>query len=86
MLQICSVTTERDFCMPLFKFSVFCEMCLIKYANLEHIFRIIDNIVRGLQLQLKSCVVDSCFVLLRMSNKYGVSTVKVGYTYLISLY
>ena len=61
-------------------------MCLIAYVNLEYVFRIVDNIVRGLQLQLKSCVVDSCFLLLPMSNKYGVSTVKVGYIYLISLY
>jgi hypothetical protein len=31
-------------------FSVFCEMCLIKYANLEHIhfFRIVDNILSEL--------------------------------------
>lgn len=47
-------------------------------------FRIVDSIERG--LQLKICVVDSCFILLRMSNKYGVSTVKVGYMYYFSLF
>jgi hypothetical protein len=57
-------------------------MCLIKYAHLENIFRLVGNIVRGLQLQLKSCVVDSCLFLLRMSDKYGVSTVKVGYIHI----
>jgi len=45
VLQVCSVTTESDLFMPSFKFSVFCDMCLIKYANLEYIFRINDNIV-----------------------------------------
>jgi len=85
----CSVTTESDFFMPSFKFSVFCEICLIKYANFEYIFRIVDNIVRELctlygLLRPSSCVVDPCLILLRMSKKYGVSTGKVGYVYLIS--
>jgi hypothetical protein len=84
VVQICSLRVERDVCMRLFKFSVLCEICLIKYAYLECVFRIVDNIVRGLQLQVKSCVVDSCFILLRISMEF--STVKVGYMYLISLY
>lgn len=75
--------------MPSFKFSVPCEMCLIKYANFEYIFRIVDNIVRELRtlcglLWPRSCVVDPCLILLRMNNKYGVPTGKVGYVYLIS--
>lgn len=44
------------FFVPPFKFSVFCEMCLIKYANLEYIFLIVDNIVREL---CKLCSVAS---------------------------
>lgn len=48
MVQVCSVTTESELFMPSFKFSVFCDMCLIKYANLECISRIDDNTVREL--------------------------------------
>jgi hypothetical protein len=91
VVLVCSVTNECDFLMPPFVFSVFCEKCITKYANLEYIFshswKYCTWFVHCvLLLRMKICVVDSCRVLPRMSNWYGVSSVKVGYECLVTLY